>query len=80
MEFEAGSCSAATTATATGGDEDSESECETEPAKSFHRRISTNKEIKTSVSLIPIEIRLFFRLQRPKNVFFPRTTTGITMK
>ena len=28
----------------------SESDGETEPAKSFHRRISTNKEIKCSVS------------------------------
>lgn len=30
-------------------DDSSESEIETEPAKAFHRRISTNKEIKTSV-------------------------------
>ncbi|CAL4066650.1 unnamed protein product, partial [Meganyctiphanes norvegica] len=30
--------------------ESSESEAETEPAKAFHRRISTNKEIKCSVS------------------------------
>ena len=30
--------------------ESSESDGETEPAKSFHRRISTNKEIKCSVS------------------------------
>ena len=30
-------------------DDSSESEIETEPAKKFHRRISTNKEIKTSV-------------------------------
>lgn len=30
-------------------EDSSESEIETEPAKAFHRRISTNKEIKTSV-------------------------------
>ena len=30
----------------------SESDGETEPAKSFHRRISTNKEIKNLVSRI----------------------------
>lgn len=32
-----------------GQDESSESEGETEPTKSFHRRISTNKELKTTV-------------------------------
>lgn len=32
-----------------GGEESSESEGETEPAKSFHRRISTNREIKCAV-------------------------------
>lgn len=31
-------------------EESSESETEPEPAKRFHRRISTNKEIKSSVS------------------------------
>lgn len=31
------------------GDESSESEGETEPAKSFHRRLSTNRDIKCSV-------------------------------
>lgn len=31
------------------GEESSESEGETEPAKSFHRRLSTNREIKCSV-------------------------------
>lgn len=32
-------------------DDSSESEIETEPAKVFHRRISTNKEIKAAVSI-----------------------------
>ena len=32
-------------------DDSSESEAETEPAKAFHRRISTNREIKTTVSI-----------------------------
>lgn len=32
-----------------GGDESSESDGETEPAKSFHRRLSTNREINSSV-------------------------------
>ena len=32
------------------GEESSESDGETEPAKSFHRRLSTNREIKCSVS------------------------------
>lgn len=31
------------------GEDSSESEGETEPAKSFHRRLSTNREIKCSV-------------------------------
>ena len=31
-------------------DDSSESEAEPEPVKAFHRRISTNKDIKTSVS------------------------------
>ena len=31
-------------------DDSSDSEGEAEPAKSFHRRISTNREIKTTVS------------------------------
>lgn len=31
-------------------DDSSESETEPEPAKRFHRRISTNREIKSSVS------------------------------
>ena len=34
--------------------ESSESDGETEPAKSFHRRISTNKEIKGTVSNLSI--------------------------
>lgn len=34
-----------------GGDDSSESDGETEPAKSFHRRLSTNREIKCSVCL-----------------------------
>lgn len=34
----------------TGQDESSDSDGETEPARIFHRRISTNKDIKTSVS------------------------------
>lgn len=33
-----------------GQDDSSESDGETEPARAFHRRISTNKEIKSSVS------------------------------
>ncbi|XP_049947196.1 diacylglycerol kinase eta-like [Schistocerca serialis cubense] len=32
------------------GEESSESDGETEPAKSFHRRLSTNKEIKSSAA------------------------------
>lgn len=32
-----------------GGEESSESDGETEPAKSFHRRLSTNREINSSV-------------------------------
>ncbi|PSN33987.1 hypothetical protein C0J52_22493 [Blattella germanica] len=32
------------------GEESSESDGETEPAKSFHRRLSTNREIKCAVS------------------------------
>lgn len=32
-----------------GGEDSSESDGETEPAKSFHRRLSTNREIKCSV-------------------------------
>ena len=39
-------------------DDSSESEGESEPAKSFHRRVSTNKEIKTSVSAVK---RTFFQ-------------------
>lgn len=31
------------------GEDSSESEAETEPARSFHRRLSTNREIKCSV-------------------------------
>lgn len=34
-----------------GGEDSSESDGETEPAKSFHRRLSTNREIKRSVCL-----------------------------
>jgi hypothetical protein len=34
------------------GEESSESDGETEPAKSFHRRISTNREIKCAVSFV----------------------------
>ena len=33
------------------GEESSESDGETEPAKSFHRRLSTNREIKCSVMI-----------------------------
>ncbi|KAK2151390.1 hypothetical protein LSH36_365g05031 [Paralvinella palmiformis] len=40
-------------------DDSSESEAEPEPAKSFHRRISTNKDIKSSVSAA---------ISRPKGV------------
>lgn len=36
------------------GEESSESEGETEPAKSFHRRLSTNHEIKCSVCLCEV--------------------------
>lgn len=39
------------------GDESSESDGETEPAKSFHRRLSTNKNIKSSV-ITPARSRL----------------------
>ena len=35
---------------AAGGEDSSESDGETEPAKSFHRRFSTNKNIKSSVT------------------------------
>lgn len=34
---------------ATGCEESSDSDGETEPAKSFHRRLSTNREINNSV-------------------------------
>ncbi|XP_063914005.1 diacylglycerol kinase eta isoform X4 [Zophobas morio] len=34
-----------------GGEDSSESEGETEPAKSFHRRLSTNRDIKCSASI-----------------------------
>nr|XP_008191096.1 PREDICTED: diacylglycerol kinase eta [Tribolium castaneum] len=34
-----------------GGEESSESDGETEPAKSFHRRLSTNRDIKCSASI-----------------------------
>lgn len=34
------------------GEESSESDGETEPAKSFHRRLSTNREIKCAVSFV----------------------------
>lgn len=37
----------------------SDSEGETEPAKAFHRRISTNREIKTSVSWLVLKV--FYR-------------------
>lgn len=37
-----------------GGEDSSESDGETEPAKSFHRRLSTNREIKRSVCLCEI--------------------------
>lgn len=36
------------------GEESSESDGETEPAKSFHRRLSTNREINCSVCLCEI--------------------------
>lgn len=42
---------ASSAAHAGGADDSSESEGETEPAKSFHRRFSTNKNIKSSASL-----------------------------
>lgn len=35
-----------------GAEDSSESDGETEPAKSFHRRLSTNREIKCSVCLM----------------------------
>lgn len=34
------------------GEDSSESDGETEPAKSFHRRLSTNREIKCAVSFV----------------------------
>ncbi|XP_049822448.1 diacylglycerol kinase eta-like [Aethina tumida] len=34
-----------------GGDDSSESDGETEPARSFHRRLSTNRDIKCSASI-----------------------------
>ncbi|KAH0808781.1 hypothetical protein GEV33_014010 [Tenebrio molitor] len=35
-----------------GGEDSSESDGETEPAKSFHRRLSTNRDIKCSVGVV----------------------------
>lgn len=35
--------------TSPGGEDSSESDGETEPAKSFHRRLSTNRDINSSV-------------------------------
>ena len=43
--------------TCAAGEDSSESEGETEPAKSFHRRFSTNKNIKSSVN---ISLKAFF--------------------
>lgn len=41
---------AGTVGTEQTGEDSSESDGETEPAKSFHRRLSTNREIKCAVS------------------------------
>jgi hypothetical protein len=49
------------------GDDSSESDGETEPAKSFHRRFSTNKNIKSSVNKPILLCKLagfFFQLFR----------------
>lgn len=53
------------------GDDSSESEGETEPAKSFHRRLSTNHEIKCSVCLCEIAWKLVFSApkQRWNDIF-----------
>ena len=40
------------TGTEQTGEDSSESDGETEPAKSFHRRLSTNREIKCAVSFV----------------------------
>lgn len=37
---------------AQNGEDSSESENETEPVKSFHRKLSTNRDIKTAVSCV----------------------------
>lgn len=44
-----GSKSAKNLGQSSPGEDSSESDGETEPAKSFHRRLSTNREIKRSV-------------------------------
>lgn len=36
------------------GDESSESDNETEPAKTFHRKLSTRKDIKSAVGVGPL--------------------------
>lgn len=48
--FDNGRGVAGTVGTEQTGEESSESDGETEPAKSFHRRLSTNREIKRTVS------------------------------
>lgn len=50
--FDSGGSVAGTIGTEQTGEESSESDGETEPAKSFHRRLSTNREIKCAVSFV----------------------------
>jgi hypothetical protein len=50
--YDYGSGEAGTVGTEQTGADSSESDGETEPAKSFHRRLSTNREIKCAVSLV----------------------------
>ncbi|GJQ85591.1 hypothetical protein Trydic_g20143 [Trypoxylus dichotomus] len=60
-------------------EDSSESETETEPAKSFHRRLSTNREIKCSVGLdqgrIPAETNVVFPTMETKIFQVTRTQT-----
>jgi hypothetical protein len=48
---------ASTVGTEQTGEDSSESDGETEPAKSFHRRLSTNREIKCAVSSVVVGAR-----------------------
>lgn len=66
------------------GDDSSESEAETEPAKSFHRRLSTNHEIKCSVCQCEIAWKLVFsdpkqRCNEYFSLFWLRILVGVAL-